>query len=98
MTAPIRRVPDIQYGEVLGYRPLILVAFQGPPPDQVPGEAERGAHRDAAPAAQLGQAEPPLARVERREQRERAVDHRLALRRALAPGARRAIVFHWLEC
>jgi hypothetical protein len=38
-----------------------------------------------------------VACVERRKQRQHAVDHRLALRRALAPGARRAIVFHWLE-
>jgi acetyl esterase/lipase len=76
----------------------ILAALQGPPADQVRGEAERGADRDAATAAELGQAEPALAGVERRQQRERAVDHRLTPRRALAPGAHVAIIFHWLEC
>jgi hypothetical protein len=64
----------------------------------VPGQPERGTHRDAAAPAQLGQAEQALAGVERRQQRERAVDHRLALRRALAPGTRSAVIFHWLEC
>jgi acetyl esterase/lipase len=86
---------DLQQPQPDAVAPL-LVTLQCPPADQVPGEAERGAHRDAAATAQLGQAELALAGVERRQQRERAVDHRLALRRPLAPDAHVTIVFHWL--
>jgi acetyl esterase/lipase len=91
-----RQRGDLQQPQPDAVTPL-LVTLQGPPADQVPGEPQGRADRDAAPATQLGQAEPTLAGVERREQRQRAVDHRLALRRALAPGGRRAVVFHWLE-
>jgi hypothetical protein len=97
-SVPARRQRgDLQQPQPDAVTPL-LVTLQGPPADQVPGEPQGRADRDAAPATRLGQAETALASVERREQRQRAVDHRLALRRALAPGARRAIVFHWLEC
>jgi hypothetical protein len=71
--------------------------WAGAPADQVAGQAEGGADRDAAAPAQLGQGEPTPAGVERRQQGQRAVDHGLALRRALAPDARVVIICHWPE-
>jgi hypothetical protein len=83
---PARRErSDLQQAQPDAVAPL-LVALERAPALQVPGEPERGADRDAAATAQLGQAQPTPTGVERREQRERTVDYRLALRRTLAPG------------
>jgi acetyl esterase/lipase len=57
MTAPVRRVPDIRYGEVLGYRPLELdlylpLGLEGPVPVVVyvhGGGWQRGSRRDPPP-------------------------------------------------
>ena len=65
----------------------LLVTLQGAPADQVAGQPEGGADRDAAAAAEFGQGQAAPAGVEGRQQRQRAVDDRLALGRALAPGA-----------
>lgn len=57
MTAPVRRVPDVVYGEVLGYRPLELDLYlaetDGPLPVIVHvhgGGWRRGSRRHALPA------------------------------------------------
>jgi hypothetical protein len=61
-----------------------LVALERAPGKEPPGQPQRRAHRDAAAPAQLPQRQPAMTRVKGREQRERPVDDRLALRRALA--------------
>ena len=63
----------------------VLVALERAPGEQPPGQPQRRADRDAAAPAELAQRQPAVAGVEGREQRERPVDDRLALRRALAP-------------
>ena len=65
--------------------PPVLVALKRAPGEQPAGQPQRRADRDAAAPAQLAQRQHAVAGVERREQRERPVDDRLALRRALAP-------------
>jgi acetyl esterase/lipase len=54
MSPPVRRVPDVQYGEVLGYRPLELDLYLpgggGPPPVIVHGGGwRRGSRRHPLP-------------------------------------------------
>jgi hypothetical protein len=65
-----------------------LVALERAPGKQPPGQPQRRAHRDPAAPAQPAQRQPAMTRVKGREQRERPVDDRLALRRALASSAR----------
>jgi hypothetical protein len=65
-----------------------LVALERAPGEQPPGQPQRRAHRDSAPPAQLAQRQPAMTRVKGREQCERPVDDRLALRRALAANPR----------
>jgi len=56
MTRPVRRVPDIRYGEVLGYRPLELDLYLPPVGGPAPvvvyvhgGGWQRGTRRDPPP-------------------------------------------------
>ena len=64
-----------------------LVALKRAPGKQPAGQPQGRAHRDPAAPAELAQGQLALAGVEGREQRERPVDDRLALRRALAANA-----------
>ncbi|PWW25007.1 hypothetical protein JD79_04201 [Geodermatophilus normandii] len=64
--------------------PALGVPLQGAPRDEPAGQPQRRAGRDAAAPGQLAEGQRRAAGVEGGEQRERPVDHRVALRRALA--------------
>ena len=112
MTRTVRRMPDIRYGEVLGFRPLeldlyvpeadgpippVLVALQRPPADQVP--ASRRVELTGMPLRRLSSAR--LSRRRLASNAESSVSARSITGSPCGgrlPGARRAVICHWLEC
>jgi hypothetical protein len=71
--------------------PAVVVAFERAGGLQPVGQAQRGTRGDAGAPAQLAEGQPAVGRVEREQQRQRAVDDRVALRRPAAATPRRRL-------